>query len=133
FRISDLSCRNRPISKFSLAEQGGAQLNSPQTFRRSDHPVCAASVASHLLFMPHPPLLLRGGETIRHLAAAGAGALMRASSQCSLIKLFSMRTTSKWFHLYSRLGSSGSLAVRSYIMNEYGPLISVRTGALTHS
>ena len=50
---------------------------------------------------------------------------MRASSQCSLIRLFSIRTTSKWFHLYSRLGSSGSLAVRSHIMNEYGPLISV--------
>src|SRR5437879_13615220 len=54
-----------------------------------------------------------------HRAAAGAGTLIRASSQCSLIKLFSIRTTSKWFHLYSRLGSSGSFAVRSHIMNEY--------------
>src|ERR1700694_3526579 len=67
-----------------------------------------------------------------YLAGAEAGGLIRASSQCSLIR-FSTRTTSKWFHLYSRLGSSGSLAVRSHIMTEYGPLISVREGALTHS
>src|SRR5881397_1619103 len=68
-----------------------------------------------------------------YFAAAGAGGLIRASSQCSLIKLFSIRTTSKWFHLYSRLGSSGSLAVRSHIISEYGPLISLKTGAFTHS
>ncbi|PYS19997.1 MAG: hypothetical protein DMG11_30790 [Acidobacteria bacterium] len=69
----------------------------------------------------------------RYSYLAAAGGLMRASSQCSLIKPFSIRTTSKWFHLYSRLGLPGSLAVRSHIMTEYGPLISVSTGAFTHS
>ena len=44
-----------------------------------------------------------------------------------------MRTTSKWFHLYSRLGSSGSLAFRSHIIKQYGPLISVNDGGLVHS
>src|SRR5262249_58222744 len=67
------------------------------------------------------------------LPAAGAGGLMRASSQCSLIRPFSIRTTSKWFHLYSRLASSGSFAVRSHIITEYGPSMSVNTGAFTHS
>jgi hypothetical protein len=41
----------------------------------------------------------RSETTPNRAYLAGAGALMRASSQCSLIRPFSVRTTSKWFHL----------------------------------
>jgi len=38
-----------------------------ETLRQSDHPVCAAAVASHLFLMAQPPLLIQEANCQPHI------------------------------------------------------------------
>src|SRR5438094_9732397 len=57
-----------PPRRAGVARSAGV-VSWAETFRRSDHPVCAASVASHHFLMAQPPLLCEEGNAALNIAS----------------------------------------------------------------
>src|SRR5439155_19754931 len=60
-RVSQINAVHSPPRRGGVARSAGV-VSSAERLRRSDHPVCAASVASRHSLMAQPPLLCEEGN-----------------------------------------------------------------------